>query len=269
MIIDFHTHCFPETIAARALEKLSYTAGGLEYYTSATTDGIRTSMAREGVDRSVILSIATNAHQQESVNNFAAEINNSDDLIAFGSVYPFADNALEELERIKALGLPGIKLHPEYQEFFVDDERLRPLYRKISELGLITVFHAGEDYGYSAPFHCMPENLRRALSWFDAPVVAAHWGGMNAGEEVIDKLCGLDLYFDTSFGYAQLPRSTALKIVEKHGADKILFGTDSPWHTKSQEMRLLNTLELNDDEMEKILSGNAKKLLGMMNCQTK
>ena len=261
MLIDFHTHCFPDKIAPKAVEKLSYISGGLEYYTDATIGGLKESMKRENISASVVLNIATNEHQQESVNDFAASINNDTDIFAFGSVFPMAKNVFYELERIKALGLKGIKFHPEYQGFFVDDEIMKPIYKKISQLGLITVFHAGFDYGYSRPFHCMPSNLINALKWFDSPVVAAHWGGAYCGYEVIDILCGLDLYFDTSCGYGQMPRSTALKIIEKHGAERMLFATDSPWHTASMEMRLLNTLELSPNEMNAICYNNAKKLL--------
>lgn len=264
MIIDFHTHCFPEKIAEKAVAKLSYASGGLINYTDGTTDGLKKSMEKEHVDVSVVLNIATNAHQMRSVNDFAAKINKEEGIVAFGSVYPFAPDAVFELERIKSLGLSGVKLHPEYQEFFVDDEKMKPIYKKISELGLITVFHAGEDYGYDAPYRCMPKNLKKALKWFSSPVVAAHWGGLNASEDVIKYLAGTDgLFIDTSFGYGQLSRSKALRIVEKHGTDSLLFATDSPWHTPTLEMRLLDTLELSEDEKNKILFGNAKRLLNL------
>lgn len=261
MTIDFHTHCFPEKIAQKAVERLSYTSGGMEYYTDATVDGLKKIMKKENTTASVVLNIATNEHQMQSVNNFAAQINNEEDIFAFGSVYPTSKQALDELERIKALGLKGVKFHPEYQGFYVDDEMMKPIYKKISQLGLITVFHAGEDYGYPSPYHCMPQNMKNALKWFDSPVVAAHWGGLGCADEVIDELCGLDLYFDTAFGCGQIARSAAQKIVEKHGADKILFATDSPWHTVAMEKRLLNTLELSDEEMNLICYENAKKLL--------
>lgn len=263
MLIDFHTHCFPEKIAGRALERLSYVSGGMEKYTDGTANGLKKSMHSGNVDASVVLNIATNEHQTESVNNFAAEINNNTDIFAFGSVYPDAKNVLEELERIKNLGLKGVKLHPEYQGFYVDDEKMKPIYKKISQLGLILVFHTGLDYGYSAPFHAMPENMKSALRWIDGPTVAAHWGGLGCGEEVAELLCGTELYFDTSFGYGQMPRSTAMRIIEKHGTDKILFATDSPWHTPEMEKKFLNTLELSESEFEAITCGNAKKLLGI------
>lgn len=264
MVIDFHTHCFPDKIAERAIAKLAYASGGLEPHTDGTVAGLRRSMEAGGVDLSVVLSIATNAHQQTSVNDFAAAVNNGRDIVAFGSVYPDSKDAIDELERIKALGLKGVKLHPDYQGFAVDDPKMKPIYRKISTLGLVTVFHAGLDYGFAPPYGGMPENMRTALGWFDSPVVAAHWGGVNCGEGVLRHLCGIEhLYFDTSFGYSMMPRYYAAQILEKHGTDRILFGTDTPWHTAAMEWRLLDALELTPQEREAIACGNAKRLLGI------
>lgn len=263
MVIDFHTHCFPDKLAPRALSQLSYASGGMTPHSDGTMNGLINSMKECGVDTSVVLGIATNAHQQHSVNDFAASINNGVSIVAFGSVFPDADDALDELERIKAMGLKGVKFHPEYQGFYVDDEKMKPIYKKISSLGLITVFHAGFDYGYPAPYHCMPDNLLNALKWFESPVVAAHWGGQDCGEKVIELLCGRDLYFDTSFGCGTMPRPVAMRIAEKHGVDKLLFGTDLPWHTATMEKNLLETLELSDAEKNKIYCDNAKKLLNL------
>lgn len=261
MLIDFHTHAFPDAIGPAVMEKLSMASGGLEPHTDGTVAGLRQRMAVDGIDMSVVLSIATNAHQQKRVNDFAASINNGRDIVAFGSVYPHAEDALEELERIKDMGLKGVKLHPDYQGFAVDDLRMKPLYRKISQLGLITVFHAGVDYGFAPPYGGTPERMTTALSWFDSPVVAAHWGGINSGEGVLRHLCGSEVYIDTSFGYGMMPRYYAQKIVEKHGTDRILFGTDTPWHTAAMEKRLLDNVGIRAEERAKIDSKNARKLL--------
>lgn len=263
MLIDFHTHCFPEKIAEKAVSKLSFASGGLKNHTDGTLEGLKDSMQKNGVNVSVVLNIATNAHQQQSVNDFATAINNERDIFAFGSVFPDSPDALYELERIKSMGLKGVKLHPDYQGFCVDDEKMKPIYKKISQLGLITVFHAGYDYGFAPPYGAMPENMLKALSYFDSPVIAAHWGGINCCEKVLELLCGKDIYFDISFGYAMLPKYYAEKILENHGTDKILFGTDSPWHTAEMEKRLISTLELSEQELEKIYCGNAKRLLGI------
>jgi predicted TIM-barrel fold metal-dependent hydrolase len=263
MVIDFHTHCFPDTLAVKAIGRLSVASGGLTPYTDGTVAGLRRHMVEAGVSASVVLHIATNPTQQRKVNDFAAAIQNEVDIFSFGSVHPDAPDALEELDRIKALGLKGVKLHPDYQGFAVDDPKMKPIYRKISDLGLITVFHAGMDYGFPPPYGCMPDGLAKMLDCFETPVVAAHWGGLQYGEDVLRHLCGRNVYLDTSFGYGRLSKYHAEMIIEKHGTDRLLFATDNPWHTAAMEWRLLDTLGLSDEEREKIACTNAKRLLGM------
>ncbi len=263
MLIDFHTHAFPERIAGRAVSGLSYASGGMVPQTEGTAASLIAQMDRDGVDLSVVQSIATNPRQQRSVNDFALEINKHDRLAAFGSVHPDAPDALEELERIAGAGLKGVKFHPEYQGFYTDEQRMRPIYKKLSELGLIVLFHAGQDIGFPPPYHCLPEHLLGALKWLDTPVVAAHWGGYNVSLPVLDTLCGENLYFDLSLGYGMVPKPVAQAIVEKHGPDRLLFGSDMPWHRPSMERKLLATLDISDADREKIDWQNAKQLLGL------
>ena len=263
MLIDFHTHAFPDGLAQRAVDKLSAVSGGLAPQTDGTLESLKARMDEDGVDISVVLSIATNPKQMHNVNDFAARIDQDPRIVAFGSVHPEAPDALEELERIADMGLKGVKLHPEYQNFYVDEERMKPIYRKISELGLVTLFHAGEDYGYPPPYHATPERLIAALRWFDTPVIAAHWGGAGFGREVIEKLCGENLYFDLSYGYAAMPRPVAQAIVDRHGPEKLVFGSDTPWHRPAWELRLLNSLDLSHEDRERILWKNAKELLNL------
>jgi len=260
MLIDFHTHCFPHKIAARAMESLS-NESALVPPLNGTLEELQRGMDEGNVKLSVVLGIATNPHQQAAVNNYAAELNNNPNLVAFGSVHPQSEDVMDELERIKDMGLKGVKLHPEYQNFFVDDEKMKPIYKKISALGLITVFHAGADYGFAAPYKCMPERMARAVKWFDSPVVAAHWGGLMCHEQVLEHLCGLPVYFDTSFSYGATSLPMLNRICEKHGTDFILFGSDSPWHKPSDDIHVINHLNLSDREREKIFWENAVKLL--------
>ncbi len=264
MVIDFHTHAFPDRIAKRAVEGLSFASGGMVPQTDGTLLGLKTEMDADGVDISVVLGIATNPAQQKNLNDFAAEINKQECFVGFGSIHPDAEDALCELERIKALGLKGVKLHPEYQKFFADDERMKPIYKKISQLGLITVFHAGHDIGFNEPFHCMPKNLENALKWFDSPVIAAHWGGSGCAKEVVKHLCGKEnLWFDVSFGYGTMPKMFAQEIVDEQTPDRLLFGSDMPWHRPKWEVRLLESLDISREDKEKIYYKNAIKLLGI------
>ncbi|MDD2647813.1 MAG: amidohydrolase family protein [Eubacteriales bacterium] len=264
MIIDFHTHAFPEGLAKRALTGLSSRAGNMPFYTDGTPDGLLRHMDESGVDKAVVLQIATRKENMTTINN-AAEKGNSERLIYFGSVHPLAENALEELDRIAGMGLLGVKFHPEYQDFDIDDKRCEPVYRRIGELGLITTLHMGRDLGFFGHCHCAPEMLERVMPLFgSAPVIAAHSGGYAMWEETMSAYTRRDnLYFDTSFSHVHLPPKALRAIIDKHGAEKVLFGSDSPWSPMKGEMSFLDSVGLSETERELILHKNAERLLGL------
>ncbi|MFR8010584.1 MAG: amidohydrolase family protein [Clostridia bacterium] len=264
MIIDFHTHAFPQRIAEKAIRNLAHVAGGARPNHDGTAEDLLRAVRAGGADRAVVLNIATNEKQQRNVNDFAIETNHAfgGALTAFGSVYPQSETALEELDRLRAAGIRGIKLHPDYQHFFVDDERFYPLYRRIGELGFVTVFHAGIDIGYPEPVHCTPQMLARILPQFSgAPVVAAHMGGWMMWKDVQEYLCGRDLYLDTAFSAGRMPPDYAREIIRRHGADRVLLGSDMPWGNTGDEIAFVRSLDLPDAQTAAILGENAQMLL--------
>lgn len=264
MIIDFHVHAFPDALAAKALPLLSKCSGGVKPNYDATISGLESYLAKNNVDYAVVLNIATNPHQEKKVNDFAISLLEKKNIIPFGSVHPDSPNALSELERLAKAGIRGIKLHPDYQHFFVDDEKMFPIYKKIAELGFITVFHAGVDIGYPKPVHCTPERLLRVLDLFDdAPVVAAHFGGWLLWDSVLEDLCGTKVYLDTAFSSGKMPPDYAKELIKAHGADKVLLGSDMPWSDTHDEVRFVQSLDLSAEDEEKILSNNAKRLLNI------
>ncbi len=264
MVIDFHTHLFPEKIAEKALHSLAHRSGGMTPCGDATPETMKKIINEQGVSKSVVLNIATNPRQQTNVNNFAISLLGSDCLVPFGSVHPDSENALQELERLKEAGIKGVKLHPDYQDFFVDDDKMLPIYEKIASLGLITVFHAGVDIGFANVVHCTPERLLRVLDSFgDAPVIAAHWGGYMLYNDVMNYLVGTKVYLDTSFSYSKYPPDYARNIIKEHSADKILFGTDMPWSSPKDELQFIDSLDIEETDKQKILFDNAESLLGL------
>ena len=264
MIIDFHVHAFPDALAAKALPLLSKCSGGVKPNYDATISGLESYLAKNNVDYAVVLNIATNPHQEKKVNDFAISLLEKKNIIPFGSVHSDSPNALSELERLAKAGIRGIKLHPDYQHFFVDDEKMFPIYKKIAELGFITVFHAGVDIGYPKPVHCTPERLLRVLDLFDdAPVVAAHFGGWLLWYSVLEDLCGTKVYLDTAFSSGKMPPDYAKELIKAHGADKVLLGSDMPWSDTLDEVRFVQSLDLSAEDEEKILSNNAKRLLNI------
>lgn len=261
MLIDFHTHIFPEKIADRAIQNLSLRAGGAAPYYNGTKEGLLACMQKKNIDISVVLNIATNPAQMRSVNDFAASVNGGS-LISFGSVHPDAPDALDELGRIADLGMKGIKLHPDYQEFYGDDPKMWPIYEKIARLGLIVVFHTGVDIGLYPPVYMTPRRLANALAPLEgAVVVAAHFGGYMMWEEAIDCLAGRNLYFDTAYSAGAIPPGIVRRIIQAHGTSRILFGSDLPWSDPAEEARLLQSLELTEEELENIFYGNARRVL--------
>lgn len=264
MLIDFHTHAFPDPVAGKALKKLSFAGAGLTPCADGTIDALVRSL--EAVDAiGVLLPIATNPHKLRGINDWAYS-HASNRVIPFGSIHPDAPDAFEELERIASLGMRGIKFHPEYQGFSVDEPRMLPIYKKIGSLGLICVFHTGWDVAYMPPARCSPEALASVLDAFDgAPVVAAHFGGLMMWDSVLKSLAGREVYLDTAYSHGLLVKPLAEKIVEKHGADKILFGSDSPWSDIGKERDTIATLSLSPSEREAIFSGNAARLLNLDN----
>lgn len=263
MVIDFHTHCFPARIAGSALDKLARNAGALRRFADGTLDGLKRHMAESRVDLAVVLNITTSPAQQRAVNDFAVS-QAGEGIVPFGSVHPFAPDAAEELERIAAAGLKGVKFHPQFQDFAIDDPAVYRIYRKAASLGLVTVFHAGLDLGFEDSELASPEALARALPAFcGAPVVAAHLGGCMCWQDVMSRLAGLPVYFDTAFCHGHIPLPEAKRLIEMHGASRVLFGSDLPWSGMAGELDFISSLGLSNEDTEKILHRNAAGLLGI------
>lgn len=263
MIIDFHTHIFPDAIAAKSIASLEK-AAGIQASTDGTLSGLLRSMENSGVDLSVILPVVTNPSQFDTINRFAAKVNETyaGKLLSFGGIHPDCENYKERLQQIRDLGLPGIKLHPDYQRVMIDDIRYMRIIEYASELGLIIITHAGVDIGLPDPVHCPPKRIRKVLDQIRPDkMVLAHYGGWKQWEEVYEYLAGEDVYLDTSFTLEFIDRGLFMKILERHDRKKILFATDSPWGEAGKDVQTMKSMQLDAEELEDIFSGNAKKLL--------
>lgn len=266
MLIDFHSHIFPDRIASGALKSLSdsivkYQGVRYQHYTDGTLNGILKSMEDNGVDMSVILPIATKPTQTKTINEFAKDIRN-EKVVSFGSFHPEQDDWKAVLENLAEEGFKGIKLHPEYQSFFVDSKRSIEILKKAEELGLYTVLHAGFDHGMPPPAHCQPDRLKNVLEYVSGKyIIAAHLGAFVNWDEVEKHLVGTPINFDTAFISKFIDPEQCKRIIRNHGADKILFGSDSPWQEPKTEHEFLLRLGLEKDEEDKIFYKNALKIL--------
>lgn len=268
---DFHAHAFTDILAERAIASLKHTAEISENadikkispHTDGTISGLKKIMAECNISRSMILPIATKPSQQTTINNWAAEIMDGS-IYCCGTVHPDADNIFQELERIKSLGLCGIKFHSEYQSFRPNEEKMFPVYRKIAELGMFAVFHGGYDPLSKDEILATPKSFADVAKKIpELTIVVAHLGGMMMFDDVEEYLAGKfgNVYLDTGMLSGYISREQMFRIIRTHGADKILFGSDVPWDNPQNEIDLINSLSLKCEEKEKIFYGNAENLL--------
>lgn len=264
MIIDFHTHIFPDKIAERAMKKLESSAD-VHAYTDGTREGLSASMKEAGIDISVVLPVVTAPRQFTSIQEFARDVNEDKALISFGGIHPGTEDYKAELRFIQECGLQGIKLHPEYQATNIEDEKYLRIMDYASQLGLIISIHAGLDGAFPGQRHCTPQQIAHAVQQVQPDkLVLAHMGGLDLWDEVEQYLVGLPVYLDTSFSIGIMEDQQFVRIVRNHGADRILFATDSPWGGQKEMLEHFQTLDLTADEREKILCRNAQRLLGML-----
>ncbi len=266
MYIDSHVHAFTEKIAARAIAKLSDTASSYDDgmpYTDGTINGARRLLSECGVDYGILLPIATKPTQQRTINEWAIKHNHGS-LVSCGTVHPYADNVAEELEFIKKSGLKGVKLHHDYQGVFAFDEKCSAVYEGCAELGLPVVMHIGFDpvspHVHHATAHDVMEIRRRFPK---LKIVSAHFGGMYEFEAFLHYFAGTDIYIDTAFIDGNIGFEVFEAIVKKHTPDRILFGSDLPWHRPDGEIKMIDALKITSEEKDRIFYKNAAELFGI------
>lgn len=261
-MIDFHTHIFPEKIAKGTLDFLQSRCHTTPY-TDGVADGLLASAEEAGLDCSIILPVVTKPSQFASINRFASQFKEGK-LLSFGGIHPDSEDYRADLDLLKTQGFKGIKLHPDYQEVFIDDIRYKRIISYATELGLIISVHAGFDPGYPQCTHCTPKrtyDMMREVK--PEKLVLAHMGGFRQWDAVEEYLVGENVWFDTAVVFGEIEEEQFLRIVRNHGADRILFATDSPWAGQKDYVEYFKRLPLTDEEKELILHKNAEKLLQM------
>lgn len=264
MIIDFHTHIFPNALAPRALKKLTdCLTYNITPSTDMTKDSLIKSMDEADVDISVVQPVVTKPTQLVHTNEWAKEICD-ERLISFGGIHPDTDDFKRDIDYIKNLGLKGLKFHAEYQNFVLDEERMLRIYDYAFSKDLIVLHHAGLDAGMPPPYKSNPEKFLNVITKLKGGImVAAHFGGHKQWDDVYTYLAGEDIYLDTSMGFEYFSEDMFLKILKKHGADKILFASDSPWSNAKNEIEKIKHLPIDEKDKEKILYKNAKRILNI------
>lgn len=281
MIIDIHTHTFPPAVAAKALPEMQ-AANRLALFSDGTAEGLRARLAEAGADLAVVQPVATSPRQVAHINEAVIRDNArtaETGILSFGAMHPACEDWEAWLDRLAEAGVPGIKLHPCYQHTPMDDPRYAAILRRCGRLGLAVLVHAGLDVGLPGAEEALPGRIRRALD-AAGPVtlIAAHMGGWRCWEEAVRLLADTGVYIDTAFALgcvtpfredvwpdrasrAMLGREAFLGMTAAFGAERVLFGTDSPWGSLTAELEKIREMPLSPADQAAILGGNAARLL--------
>jgi len=258
--IDFHTHAFKDSIAERTMQKLQ-ALSGYRAYGEGTMASLKKRMEDNGICASVLLNIATSPKSVKAVNDFAIAEHNGKDVFSFGSLHPDNAEYKEEIARLKAAGIRGIKFHPCYQGFMINDKAAYPLYEAIAEAGMIALFHAGFDPMNMGRSYATPKASREVHRDFPGlTMVLAHGGGIWEEAEVETHLYDEEVYFDVAM-LGTYPE-VLLRVIKGHGAERVLFGSDFPWHDR-EELDALLALPIGEGDKRRVFYENAAKLLGI------
>lgn len=258
-VIDAHCHIYPEKIAAKAAAATDKFYS-VESFGKGTVADLKDICQHDGVDHAIVQSVATTPKQVKSINEFIAdEVNKSDGFLSgLGTLHPDSDDLSGDINHIIALGLKGVKLHPDIQNFKVDGEKLFKIYEICQDKKLTMLVHTG-DYRYD---NSNPDRVLNVLNNFpELHFIGAHFGGWSVWDEAVEKLCKFtNFYVDCSSSFQFATKSDFKKIIYKYGADKVLFGTDYPMWRAKDELEIFFQLGLSDEDKRKILCENAKKL---------
>jgi len=262
--IDMHVHAFPDSLAGRAIETLE-AACPWQAVGDGTVADLLVSMDAAGVDVSAVFTIATRPDQVEGILRWCQEVR-CDRVEPFPSVHPAAPSPERWIERIAAGGFKGIKLHPMYQNFAIDEPRMDRLYGACQDTGLIIAFHCGQDIGYP------PDDDRAGAArlanmlprWPKLRVICSHMGGWREWDATETHLLGLpNAWLDTSFSLEDMGAERAARMMRRHGIDRVIFGTDWPWRSQDAALAFLRGLGLSDAEEQAVRGQNAAALLGL------
>lgn len=258
-IIDFHTHIYPDAIAEKAT-RTTCAYYHLDTPLIGTAEQLLAQGKKAGISRCVLLPVAMKPEQTRRVNEFIqSQTQAHPEFFGFGALHPALPDLLGELSFLQEQGFYGVKLHPDLQEFDLDDERLFPAYDWLQGR-LPVLFHCGDktrDYSH-------PKRLRRVLDNFpNLAVIAAHLGGWSGFDEAFALLRDTDCRFDISSCMGFLPPEQMRAYIRGYGAERVLFGSDFPLWDPVREVQAFLGLGLTQREQELIAFGNAQRLLGI------
>lgn len=262
-IINAHCHIYPDKIASKAVDGIK-NFYDLNMSLDGTVNGLIEDGNTVGVNHYLIHSVATTPKQVKSINEFIAESVNTNPEIftGFGTLHPDSEDMQGDFDHLIELGLKGVKIHPDFQQFAMNEYRAFKMGEIINEGNVPLLVHCGDfRYNYSNP-----EQIKAFLDKFpNLTFIGAHFAGWSVWEDATEKLAGIpNLYVDLSSSLYDLTPETAVDLIHAYGSDKVLWGTDYPMWDSPSEMEYFNKLNLSEKEKSQILYDNAAKILGLI-----
>ena len=263
MIIDFHTHSFPDTLAPRAIASLE-SLGNSKAFGDGTVADLLQSAHKANIDISVLQPIAVKPQNTPTINLVAYENNKIGGIISFGSVHPLYEAYRQELEKIKNVyKLKGIKVHPDFMGVDLNNYKMVEMLSYAVSLGLVITIHAGVDLAHQSYHASTPKMLYEILPELKGgKIVMAHSGGYMYSDDVLKYLVDKnEVYIDTSYSLGYMEESILRRIYSSMHPEHILFGTDSPWTDRTEAVRRIREFGFSEEQIMKIFYKNALKLL--------
>jgi len=267
-VIDAHVHLYPDPLAAKVTPALGAKFGNPPAF-DGTVRGCAKCDADAGIAASLNLPVATAEHQVTHTNAFwggyvpgkAEKQSSGTTIFSLASFHPQLADKPDELARICEAGFTGVKFHPEYQLFKFNDAKMDDAWAAMAELGLVAYLHAGGERVFKPPFHSTPREILELHRRFPKlRIAAAHLGGFEMWDAAEELLMGRDIYLDLSHTFFWMPHEQILRMIRRHGAHRILFGTDAPWQDPATVLAAFLELPLTSAERRAICSANAIEL---------
>jgi len=261
MFIDIHTHAFHPKIAHKAVAQLE-THYSIAPVGTGELEDLQNRIARAGLDRAVVLTAATDPSQVIPANNWAVQIKKTcPNCIPFGTAHPGFDRLEAEFDRLEREGIKGLKFHPDFQGFRMDDPGMFDML-EMARNRFICLFHVGDELPPDQNPSCPRKMAALHKAFPDTPMIAAHMGGLHQWDYALEHLADTEVYIDSSSSMDFMDADMFRKLVDAFGTERLLFGSDYPLYDPAVEReRLERTLNLPDSVMERILGGNAVRLL--------
>jgi len=262
---DFHTHVFPDKIAKPAMDALAAESGNYQPHTDGTLRGLQDSMKRAGISASLVANIATKPAQLFPILEFCKEIK-SDSIYPLVSFHPGndPDDVEDMLGQAQRSGIRGVKFHPMYQRFFIDNKHMYGFYELLASFGFYVIFHTGFDLAFPENTQADVERVKKVADWFkDLTIVCTHVGGWKQWDR-IQCLSGCEnVYTETSMTLSEVSDERFIELLSVFSEDRVLFGSDSPWTDQKEMLERTLRLNISDRRKEKLVWKNAVRLLGI------